>query len=112
MMPFDICDDDTSISLFKRTQIYLLKAYHQVINSIINGTNTSIPQQEFISKGIKSNYFDKNSLIGKRKIKLNSSQDDILRVVRAFDHPDHEKAYIVINGTKVYLSTIKKTKDE
>ena len=34
-----------------------------------------------ISKGIKSNYFDKNSLIGKRKVKLNSSQDDILRVV-------------------------------
>jgi len=109
---FDISDDDTSISLFKRTEIYLLQAYYQVINSIINGTNASIPQQELISKGIKSNYFDKNSLIGKRKIELNSSQDDILRVVRAFDHPDHEKAYIVINGTKVYLSTIKKSKDE
>ncbi len=109
---FKINNKDTSISVFKKTQIALLNGYHEVIDSIIAGNIKSIPQEKLIQKGIKRNYFNKNSLKGKRKIKLNSSQDDILRVVRAFDHPDHEKSYIVINGTKVYLSTIKKTKDE
>ena len=46
----------------------------------------------------------------KKKIKINSSKDDILRVVRAFDHPNHEPAYMKINGIKVYLSTMNSKK--
>lgn len=108
---FNIKDTDTSIAIFKRTEKYLLKAYYQVIDSIINGNNNSIPQQKFISKGMKRNYFNKNSLVGKRKIKINSTKSDILRIVRAFDHPNHKPAYMIINGRKVYLSTINRNKD-
>lgn len=108
---FKIKDSDTSITVFKRTQKYLLKAYYQVIDSILNGNNTSTPQQKFISKGIRRNYFNKKSLIGKRKIKIDSSKSDILRIVRAFDHPNHKPAYMIINGRKIYLSTINRSKD-
>ena len=108
---FNIRDNDTSISIFRRTEKYLLKAYYQVIDSIIDGNNNSIPQQKFISKGIKRNYFNKNSLVGLRKVKINSTKGDILRIVRAFDHPNHKPAYMIINGRKVYLSTINRIKN-
>ncbi len=107
---FKINKKDTSISVFKKTQVVLLKAYYEVAESIINGNNLSVSQKEFIAKGIERNYFNKNSLKGKKKIKINSSKDDILRVVRAFDHPNHEPAYMKINGIKVYLSTMNSKK--
>ena len=103
---FKINSKDTSISVFKKTQVSLLKAYYEVVDSIISGNNISVSQKKFIAKGIKRNYFNKKSLKGKKKININSSKDDILRVVRAFDHPNHEPAYMKINGIKVYLSTM------
>lgn len=109
---FYIKRNDTSITVFRRTQKYLLKAYYKIIDSIIKGDNKVIPQKKFISRGFKKNYFDKNSLVGKRKIKENSTKDDILRIVRAFDHPDHEPAYMIINGKKIFLSTINRKKNE
>ena len=109
---FKINNKDTSISVFKKTQIALLNGYHEVIDSIIAGNIKSIPQEKLIQKGIKRNYFNKHSLKGKRKIKINASKKDILRIVRAFDHPNHEGAYMLINGTKVFLSILNKDKND
>ena len=109
---FEIKDSDTSISLFKRTQLALLDAYYKVIDSIIKEKNNSIPQKEFISKGYKKNYFDKYSLDGKKEIKKNFSKKKISRVVRAFNHPNHEPAYMIINGKKKYMYNILKKNEK
>lgn len=108
----EIKDSDTSISLFKRTQLALLNAYYKVIDSIIMEKNNSIPQQEFILKGYKKNYFNKYSLEGKKEIKKNFSKEKISRIVRAFDHPNHEPAYMIVNGEKKYMYNIFKKKNE
>ncbi len=110
---FEIKDSDTSISLFKKTQLALLNAYYEKIDSFILGKNDSIPQQLFISKGYKTNYFDQKSLEGKREIKEHFTRAQVSRIVRAFDHPDHEPAFKIINGKKKYMfNTLKNQSSE
>ena len=67
---FDICDDDTSISLFKRTEIYYYRHIIKLLTRLLMEQILLYHNKNLYQKGIKRNYFDKNSLIGKRKNKI------------------------------------------
>lgn len=102
---FEITDDDTSVSIFQKTQQALLDAYLEVIADLLNGTAIRIPQAQLSADRLLNNYFDKHSLEGKKEISLQTPPDEIQRVVRAFDHPHHEPAYMYVAGYKIYLTT-------
>lgn len=96
-----ILEDETSISLFKKTQLALFENFQQILPKVIN-------DEKFISPVTKNkrNYYDKNSLKGKKEIDFNNiNKKDVYRITRAFDFPGHEPAYFIYKGKKVYLTT-------
>jgi methionyl-tRNA formyltransferase len=102
---FKVENDDTSISIFKKTQIVLLNAFLKYFDELIFGNLKSINQNKLISMGYAKNYFDRNSLDGKKKFNLDDDPILIDRKVRAFEFPDKEPAYFVINNKKYYAKT-------
>lgn len=98
----EISANETSFSLFEKTQLALFENFQQVFPSLLKGEKPKNPYP----KNIGRNYFDKNSLVGKKEIEFNLiNMEEIYRKVRAFDFPGHEPAYINFNGEKIFLTT-------
>lgn len=96
-----ISEYDTSISLFKKTQSSLFENFKQILPKLINGEKLLEPVSNKNGK-----YYDKNSLLGKKEIKFNSTNfEEIYTITRAFDFPGHEPAHIIYKGIKIYLTT-------
>ena len=104
---FPITEEDTSISIFQKTQEALYKSFNTLLPDIISGNIESISQTELIEKGYESNYYNRNSLNGLKEISFSEmSSKEIMTHVRAFDFPGHEPAWTLIRGKKVYLTTL------
>jgi methionyl-tRNA formyltransferase len=98
----EILNDETSVSLFRKTQLALFKGFQEIFPKLL--------KDERLHSNIsnkKGNYYDKNALNGKKEIDLTSmNKDDIYRITRAFDFPGHEPAYFTYNGKKIFLTTL------
>lgn len=104
---FPIEQNDTTGSVFKKTQLALYESFKQIFPDLISDNFEIINQKDLIRKGHKKRYFDKNSLEEKKKLTLKESEKYIDKIVRAFDFPAHEPAYFTIGDKKFYVRTNK-----
>lgn len=96
-----ILEDETSISLFKKTQLALFANFQQILPKIITGEKLIEP----VSNN-KGKYYDKNSLLGKKEINFSKTNlEEVYRITRAFDFPGHEPAHFIYKGNKIYITT-------
>lgn len=97
-------DTDTGFSLYIKSEKLCYEILMENIDDIINGRNKRIPQDMLIKNGHKSCVYYTKSTIAKKKIDIDKLKDS-LNIIRAFDSPYHEPAYILINNRKIYLRT-------
>lgn len=98
----NIQDDDTGFTLYKVSEKLCYEILSENIESIIQGVNERIPQNDLINCGRKCNiYYAKNTL-QKKFIEINDLKTS-LNIIRAFDSPYHEPAYTLIDNKKIYL---------
>lgn len=102
---FDVADMDTSETIFKKTQIALYDGFVELLPKIISNRVSATSQQELLEKGHIRKYYQKDSIIGQKRIKFSDNEKTICKKVRAFDFPFFEPAYFVINDTKYYVRT-------
>lgn len=101
---FEITDVDTGFSVFQKTQIALYEGMIEIIPLVLANKIKKTPIKKFIELGYESRYFNKKSIsLYKEVSKDELFTDEGLRKIRAFDFPEYEPAYIVINEVKVYL---------
>lgn len=102
---FDVDEEDNSFSVFQKTQRALLKGFEQVVEDILHRKVKVRTQAELLEEGYKKGYYDKNSINLKKRLTGGESFEDMYRIVRAFDFPGHEPAYIESGNKKIYLTT-------
>ena len=100
-----ISDRDTSFTIFQNTQRALFQKFTEVFEDLIRGNIKPKKMQDFLSEGYRSEYYDKDSLDGKKELSLSDSPELIDKKVRAFDFPGKEPAYFKILNNKYYLRT-------
>lgn len=98
---FDVSPTATAFDVFCQTQEALWELFVEQIDALLEGTVTAEPQEE--SKFLK--YYDSKALSKTKRLDLSMDADRILRVVQGNDFPGHEPAYLLINDTKVFLTT-------
>lgn len=97
-------ENDTAISLFKKTQIALFSGFIESFEDIISGC-PGVEMSFYIEKGYPHRYFDKDSLNDIKFISVNDLDKEMsLLKIRALYFPPHEPAYTIINGFKIYLT--------
>lgn len=101
-----IKDEDTGFTLYQKGEKLCYKVLEDNIDSILEGSNTRIKQDELIKQGLKSVTYSTKGTLKSKEIQLdNLNKDMTLRVIKAFDSPYHEPAYMILNGKKIYLRT-------
>nr|WP_239540143.1 formyltransferase family protein [Salimicrobium jeotgali] len=99
-----VSEEDTGFTLYKKSEHLCYELLNEKFGLILNDKNPRIPQESLISDDRPANtYYSKKTLAKKELCDLNSSES--LKVVKAFDSPHHEPAYIKLNDEKVYLRT-------
>ena len=74
------------------------------IDALMAGTNERTSQQEYINAGHSCNSYKRDETLRMKDLTEVSVEDPIwLRVVRAFDSPHHEPAYIRVGDKKTYV---------
>lgn len=102
-MEFKVEENDTTTTIFQKTQIELFNGFKEILPSLINNTIKVINQNDLIVKGYKKRYFDKKSLVSQKEFNLHDSAKIIDKKVRAFDFPGHEPAYFKLDGKCFYV---------
>lgn len=102
---FNIEPDDTGFSVFQKTQLALFQGLIDILPEVINGTAPRLPIKEMIKNGYMFRYFKKNSISTYKEIQISKlNSDEASRIIRAFDFPGYEPAYIIDSkGKKVFL---------
>lgn len=101
---FDISPLDTAFSVFQKTQIALLEGLKDILNDLLSSSFEY--KEDKLSKESKARYYNKKSLENKKEVnitKLIAGDNSEFNRIRAFDFPNHEPAYTIIDGVKVYL---------
>lgn len=103
---FPISEDDTAFTVFQKTQEVLYNNLIEIIPMVLSGSVKTTSMNALINQGHESNYYNKNCIEGFKEIRIDelNSEEAIIKI-RAFDFPDHEPAFVMINGKKVYLRT-------
>ena len=99
-----ISQDDTGFTLYKKSENLCYEVLGENIQAILDGNNERITQDELINKGHDCRTYYANDTLAKKVIDINYLKDS-LNIIRAFDSPFHEPAYVLIGGEKVYLRT-------
>ena len=102
---FNVENDDTSETIFIKTQKSLYNGFNELLPNILNNTFKSISQDELIKNGHFKKYFDRKSISNKKQIMFDDDKKTIDKKVRAFDFSSFEPAYFVINNKKYYVRT-------
>ena len=102
---FRITKEDTSYTVFQKTQEALECGLEEIVLRAIESKIEGIQQSELILQGHLKRYYDKHSLDGKKLIDYSKTDClSIERIIRAFDFPGYEPAYILdTKGNKVFL---------
>lgn len=102
---FLVSPHDTSETIFQRTQLALYMGFEQVVGDLLQGRIPVCSQDNRESEGVTPRYFDRKSLRKQLADDFLNNPDDLLLKVRAYECSGHERAYFVINGQKVWLTT-------
>lgn len=103
----DITEDDTSRSLYEKTEQASIELFEEQLPNIVSGKvhEMRTPQSEFDDE---TYFYQKTSLDGEKEIPLEElTGEESLAVydkIRALDFPPFEPAYTKIDGKKVYLT--------
>tara|TARA_Y100000816_G_scaffold282403_1_gene258070 strand:+ start:219 stop:983 length:765 start_codon:yes stop_codon:yes gene_type:complete len=100
---FKIGENSTGDDVFRKTQISLLEGFKEIIPQIINNKFKILEYKKLNSR---RRYFDKNSLDGKKVVdmkKLLSGDKQELQRIKAFNSPNHEPSYFLLDDKKIYL---------
>lgn len=110
---FPIDPSDTAYTVYQKTQLSFISVFKDVLDEVIEGAFTAIPQADLIKQGEEHKYFNKRSLEELKEIDLKAiGLEELDKRVRGLDFPGHEPAYTFINGQKVFLTTRPFYKDE
>lgn len=109
---YEINATDTVFDLFLRGQDTTVILFKEIMNLIENPAELS-QSGAFLYKSKDYVYYGRHSIAGKKHIGEISNSDlhleldaaNLMRVVRAFDHPYHEPAFFTLDGQKLYLRT-------
>lgn len=91
---FEISDQETAVSLATRSHYELFELLKDVMNMFKSGKVPKSPQNG-------GTYFSMKDFEKIREIKDSDSDEMIERKTRAFWHPPHEGAYMMVKDTKV-----------
>lgn len=100
---FNLDHEDTAYSLFRKTQTALYKGFKEIFHSLMNGTLKEINQEELMNQGLKSQYYNKKSLLNQKEFSLEDHPDTIDKKIRAFSFPGHEPAFFRIKDKKYHV---------
>lgn len=101
---FDVMPDDNSYIIFQKTQEALLSGFTNVIDDILEKRVQVKSQAELVKEGYAKRYYDKNSIFVKKRLRGDEGLEYIYKVVRAFDFPGHEPAFIEFGEKRIYLT--------
>jgi len=104
---FGIDENDTSFSIFRKTQQAIWDVYCSNIDPILTNEVNRVPQAKLNLYIDERKYF-KSEDLGKHKIVDPSKMtlEELDRHARAFDFPGHEPAYFLFGDHKIYLTTL------
>lgn len=104
----DITEEDTSKSLYKKTERASIELFEAQLPNIVSGEvhEMRTPQSEFDGK---TYFYSKESLDGEKEIPLerltgDETSREIYDKIRALDFPPFEPAYTRIGDKKVYVT--------
>lgn len=99
---FLVEDDDTSLSIFQKTQRALYDSFDRNIDFILNDKVEKISQNDLVEAGFERKYFNSKSL----NKEINSLDiEDIFIKAKAYDFIGHERAYMKLKDKKIYVTT-------
>lgn len=99
---FIIAENDTVLDVFQSTQLSLWKQFVSLLPRLEK--TTELPHLDFSPEEWR--YYSKQDISGLKDLTTLFSQgkeQEILRRIRAFDHPGHEPAFLQIDGQKILL---------
>lgn len=105
ILKIEIQSDDTGYDLYRKGERLCFDILKKNINDLLSGKFVTISQQQLIDSGIPSKTYSMKKTIQKKKLSTDDLQNkECLNIIRAFDSPFHELAYVLINNKKVYLT--------
>lgn len=97
-----IKDNDTGFSLYKISEQFCYEVLKENIKAVLNSTNDRTSQEYMIQKGhVSGTYYSKVTL-DKKNIDIENIQNS-MNIIRAFDSPYHEPAFVIVGEKKVYI---------
>jgi methionyl-tRNA formyltransferase len=97
-------ETDTSYSLFMRSQEMLWKLFSAHLDDILSGSVARLPQAQAIeTENAIVRTYRRSDVEALREVSSSADSAEMLRQVRAFDFPGHERAWIRVGKRKVYL---------
>jgi methionyl-tRNA formyltransferase len=104
---FPIGPHDIALDVYRNTQKTLWALFIENIDAILEDREEVVSQQLLSKRDQPSNYFSPDALKALKVVDITMPGEEIYRRVRGCDFPEHEPAYLVIEGRKVYLTTQK-----
>ena len=92
-----IMENDTGFSLYLKSEELCYELINDNIDSLLTGTNSRVPQDEYIANGhYCQEYKAKSTLSLKELAQEEVFTDRGVRIIRAFDSKEHEPAAPVL----------------
>lgn len=99
-----ITDECTGLDLYKESERLCYEVVKDNIDALLAGTNRRVSQQEYINAGHVCNSYKRNETVQAKDLTGVGMNNPLwMRVVRAFDSPYHEPAFIRVGDKKVYV---------
>lgn len=101
---FPIEASDTVLEVFQKTQLSLIEQFATLMSDLERTLN--LPEITFDDEEWR--YYSKSDILGQKDVSSLFSkipEAEVLRKVRAFDHPGHEPAFLIADGHKIFLRT-------
>lgn len=97
-------EEATGFDLYHESERLCYEVLEKNIDKILAGTNKRITQQKLIDQGHICRTYKRDETIRKKDLTdVNINDPQWIRIVRAFDSPYHEPAYIRVGDRKVYV---------
>lgn len=106
ILKIKITDKDTGFDLYKKGEELCKEILRKNINQLLENNFNRISQKTLIKQGCTTNTYSMKKTIEKKRIKVEQLYDShTYDVIKAFDSPWHEPAYLVLNDRKIYLTS-------
>lgn len=105
ILKIKILSEDTGFDLYKKGEKLCKEILVKNIDSLIQSNFNRISQEALIHQGYITNTYSMKKTIEKKQIEIKQLYDThIYDIIRAFDSPSHEPAYVSVNDKKIYLT--------